>query len=284
MTEIMNIPVIDSHLHLWDISRLKYAWLDEVPPINKTFLITDYQKATQNTDIKKMVFVQCECEPAQCVDEINFVMEQAAIDKRIQGIVAYAPMEKGKSITDLLNVYKQNKLVKGVRRMYDGTPSLCHSSDFIAALNLLPQYGYNFDVSIKPGSMPATLQMIKNCPDTFFIIAHLGKPDIINNGLLAFQKNVDELAALPNVVAKISGLITEADLQNWSAETLKPYIEHALITFGPDRLTFGGDWPVVLLAGNFEQWLNTITEILQHLSKAELKKIFYSNAEIFYKL
>jgi L-fuconolactonase len=231
-----------------------------------------------------MVFVQCECEPSQCLDEVQLIMEQAAIDKRIQGIVAYAPMEKGKSVTNLLDVYKQNNLVKGIRRMYDDAPSLCHSSQFIDAVNLLPQYNYSFDVSIKPVSMQATLQMIKNCPDTLFIIDHLGKPDIINNGLPAFQKNMDELAALPNVMAKISGLITEADWKNWSAETLKPYIEYTLLTFESDRLMFGGDWPVVLLAGNFEQWLNTITEMLQHLNEAELKKIFYSNAEKFYNL
>lgn len=281
---IRQIPIIDTHLHLWDINRLEYAWLNEVPAIKKTFLIEDYQQASKKFTIEKMVFVQCECLPEQCIQEVLYVVEQAFKDKRIQGIVAYAPLEQGKTVTMILEEYRNNALVKGVRRMYDDNPSLCYSTAFLDALNILPSYNLSFDISIKPHSMPATIQMIKACPNTFFILDHLGKPDIKNNALGAFLKNMDALAALPNVVAKISGLITEADWENWTVADLKPYIHHAIHTFGFNRLLFGGDWPVVLLAGSYEKWLGALSEVLQPFDREDLLQLFYTNAEKVYKL
>jgi L-fuconolactonase len=278
------IPVIDTHLHLWDVNRLEYPWLRDVPAIEKTFLIADYQEASKNFPVEKMVFVQCECRPEQCLQEVALVMEQADRDERIKGIVAYAPLEQGRAVTALLDAYRNNPLIKGVRRIYDDEPGLCDSSSFLDALNLLPSYNLSCDISIKPHSMPATIRMIKACPDTFFVLDHLGKPAIKNGGLATFQKDMDMLAALPNVVAKVSGLITEADWSYWTVEDLKPYIEHATTTFGFDRLVFGGDWPVVLLAGSYQQWLQALNEALSFASREELWQLFYHNAVKFYRL
>jgi L-fuconolactonase len=256
----------------------------DVPAINQTFLVADYQAATRNFSIEKMVFVQCECLPEQCMEEVQFVMEQALIDKRIQGIVAYAPLEQGKEVAKVLDVYKNNALIKGVRRMYDDSPGLCHSPAFLDGLNMLPSYNLSFDISVKPHALTASIQMIKQCPGTSFILDHLGKPDILNKSFKEFQDNIEELASLPNVVAKLCGLITEADWAHWSVKELKPYIDHAVKLFGFDRLLFGGDWPVLLLAGSFEQWLNVLCEVLQFSSREEALRLFHDNAERIYKL
>ncbi|MCW3110792.1 MAG: amidohydrolase [Segetibacter sp.] len=285
MTEwIKHIPVIDTHLHLWDVNRLDYPWLKDVAAINQTFLIADYQAATRNFSIEKMVFVQCECLPEQGMEEVQFVMEQALIDQRIKGIVAYAPLEQGKGVAKALDVHKNNALIKGVRRMYDDSTNLCHSSAFLDGLNMLPSYNLSFDISVKPHALSATVQMIKNCPDTAFILDHLGKPNILNKSFKEFQENIDQLASLPNVVAKLSGLITEGDWAQWTVQDLKPYIDHAVKVFGLDRLMFGGDWPVVLLAGSFEEWLNTLSEALQFSNREEALQLFHDNAERIYKL
>lgn len=284
MQSSRELKIIDSHLHLWDTSRFNYSWLNTVPDINRNFFIADYQRATTNFCIEKMVFVQCECTPKQYLQEVAFVTEQAGIDNRIQGIVAYAPMEKGKDISQDLRLLSANSLVKGVRKMYDDNPEICYSKPFLDALNLLPLHNFSFDISCKPFALPATIKMIRSCPDTVFIIDHLGKPDIKNNGIAEYIKNMEVLASFPNVMAKISGLITEADPHIWTGSDLRPYVEYAITCFGYDRLMFGGDWPVVLLAGDFERWVNVLLSLLEDSSAEEVAKVFYTNAQRIYKL
>lgn len=284
MPPLINMPIIDSHLHLWDIEHLDYAWLDKVIPIRRSFFIEKYQDAVKDIPVEKMVFVQAECRPEQFLAEVNFVEEQAQKDSRIQGIVAYSAIELGKNVEPLLKALQKHTLVKGVRRMYNDSPGLCCSSTFIYGLNLLPLYEFTFDISITPYALTDTIKMIKSCPDTLFILDHLGKPDIKSGSINDFKKNIDKLAAFPNVVAKLSGLITEADWKGWTPENISPYIEHAVHCFGYDRLMFGSDWPVLLLAGTWQQWLTGLQEILRNCNTTEFQKIFYKNAIKIYRL
>ncbi|MEO6948526.1 MAG: amidohydrolase family protein [Ginsengibacter sp.] len=284
MLPLVNMPIIDSHLHLWDIEHLDYAWLDKVIPIRKSFFVEDYQAAVKDFPVEKMVFVQAECQPEQFLAEVNFVEEQAQKDSRIQGIVAYSPIELGKNVEPILKVLQSHMLIKGIRRMYDDSPELCCSSTFIDGLNLLPLYGFTFDISITPNSIPDTIKMIKSCPDTLFILDHLGKPDIKGGSINDFKKNIYKLAAFPNVVAKLSGLITEADWKSWTPENINPYVQHAIDCFGYDRLMFGSDWPVLFLAGSWQRWLTCLQEILSNCNTTGLQKIFYENAMKIYRL
>lgn len=276
--------LIDAHVHLWDVDRMDYPWLDEVPAIRKSFLIDDYKQATSVFSVEKIVFVQCECRPEQAAKELAFVLEQAATDKRIQGIVAYAPMEQGRTVKAVLNSYAEQSLVKGIRRMYDDDPALCTSRPFLDAVRLLPDYHYTFDVSVKPSAWAATQNMIRQCPDTLFVLDHLGKPDIKHGGLSEFKKNIDVIAGFPNVVAKFSGLITEANWQSWTREDIEPYVKYALNAFGYERLLFGSDWPVVLLAGDFKRWVTALEETLDLPDNATFQKIFFENATRVYRL
>jgi L-fuconolactonase len=285
MNQLLNsIPIIDSHIHLWDIKRLSYSWLDQVNMIKQDFFIEDYQQASKSYMVKKMVFIQGECKTEENLKEIEFVMEQALIDCRIKGIVAYAPLEKGWDVAPILDIFKKNPFIKGVRRMYDDAPEICCTYSFLDGVNLLPEYFLSYDLSIKPSSMQDTIRMISDCPNTQFILDHLGKPDILNSSLLSFKKNMDKLASFSNVVAKISGLITEADTRNWSVRQIEPYVKHVIQCFGFDRLLFGSDWPVLLLAGSYDRWLNALDEILYGNSKENLNKLFYENADRIYKL
>lgn len=281
---IHDLQIIDTHLHLWDPGHLNYSWLQDVPAINKTFLIEDYQAQTANFNIKKMIFVQCESLPEQALAEIAFVEAQSLKDPRIQGIVAYAPLEKGIAIKPILEQYRANPLIKGVRRMYDDIPMLCTDPDFLKAVQALPAHELTMDLSIKPSSIQQTLSMIKSCPDTQFILDHLGKPDIKNYKYEDFKQNMEEFAALPNVLAKVSGLVTEADWKNWSDTEINEYINYAIKCFGSERLMFGGDWPVVLLASSYEKWLQTLFNSLSTYSDSDLHSLFYKTAESVYKL
>lgn len=279
-----NIPIVDAHLHLWDLQRMQYPWLDEVPAIRKSFLSADYREATKGMSIEKMVFVQAECLPGQFLEEVRFVTEQAQQDNRIQGIVAYAPVEEGKQVCAALDALKQFTLVKGVRRMYDETPALCCSPGFLEGVRLLPQYGFSFDLSVQPHAIPHTIEMIAACPETQFILDHLGKPRIAAGALDEYKRNIAKLAAFPNVAAKLSGLVTAADHQHWQPKDLAPYIRYAVDCFGEDRLLFGSDWPVVLLAGTCRQWLDALQDGLKYYSTAALEKIFHVNAMKIYRL
>jgi len=283
-SRIQNIPLIDAHVHLWDVELLDYPWLQDVSAINRSFSIEDYQGQTEGVNIKKMVFVQCECLPEQSLDEIKFIEQQAINDPRISAIVAYVALEKGTNIIPALEFYKQHPLVRGVRRMYDSTPELCTDPDFLTAVRLLPQYGLSMDLSIKPASVAQTLIMIQSCPDTQFILDHLGKPDIKQDGYSQFKQDMNAFAALPNVTAKISGLITEADWNHWSEEEIRKYITYAIGCFGPNRLMFGGDWPVVLLAGTYNKWLQALFRSVEEYSDEELHKLFYDTASKVYRI
>lgn len=263
---------------------MQYEWLATEPAIHKSFFIEDFSVQTAAYSIEKMVFVQAECLPEQAFDEIHFVEEQALNDNRIKGMVAYAALEKGKAIVPILELYSSNPLVKGVRRMYDDNPELCTTEAFIAAVRLLADFNLSMDLSIKPTSVAHTLEMIGSCPDTQFVLDHLGKPDIKHHSIAEFKRNMEAFAKLPNVVAKISGLITEADRESWSADEVAEYISYAMDCFGADRLMFGGDWPVLLLAGSYQQWIETVLNCLERCTEEQLHKVFYATANRVYRL
>ncbi|GHB86749.1 amidohydrolase family protein [Persicitalea jodogahamensis] len=278
------MTLIDSHVHFWNPARLDYPWLDSVPDIKKPFLIHDYNQATSGYEVIKLVFVQSECEPEQALDELDFVMEQAAIDRRIAGIVAYAPLEQGEEVINYLNILKANPLVRGVRRLTENQTNPCTAAPFIEAARLLPRFGLTLDVSIRPYQMEETFALIERCPETQFILDHLGKPNIGHGQFYAFQKHIGRMAQFPNVVAKVSGLVTEADWEYWTKDEIQPYVDYALERFGADRLLFGSDWPVVLVAATFDRWLDTLQQLVTHCSESERESLFYRTAERVYQL
>lgn len=278
------VSIIDTHVHLWDIKRMDYPWLEQVPAINRSFFIADYQQATQHLPIKKMVVVQGECLPGQYLEEVAFIREEASKDDRIRGIVAWAPVENPYQMEEALQAFTKISIVKGIRRMYDHDPLLCTSPSFIAGLQQLPAYDLSFDVSIMPHAMNETIRMIEKCPQTRFILDHLGKPGIAGGRLDAFRRDIDILSDFPNTMAKISGLLTEADEEKWMADDIAPYVEHALYRFGFDRLIFGSDWPVVLQAASYDTWIATLMHILEGCPEEDMTKLFYTNAEKIYHL
>lgn len=274
----MNLT--DTHLHLWDTTRLQYPWLADLPQIQGVFLAEQYREATAGFTVSKMIFVQAECRPEENIAELELVAEQAAIDPRIAGVVVYAGLERGKASLEL---FTHNPFVKGVRRMYDDAPDTCCTPLFLEATRELAVHGLSMDISTKPHALPHTARMIAQCPDTQFILDHLGKPDIRNGGFDAFRRNMDELAAFPNLAAKISGLITEAAWHQWHVEEIAPYIRHAVECFGAERLMFGGDWPVVLLAGSWTNWVLALQQVLAEYPATMQEKIWHGNADHYYR-
>ncbi len=281
-----SFPIIDTHLHVWDTSNLRYPWLDGVPMLNKPFLLDDYNDSTSGISIEKMVFVQCECSFEQCEQEVAWVTKLAASDKRLQGIVAWAPLELGREVKFMLNRYKQNHLVKGIRRIiqFEEDPDFCLRPVFIEGVRILSEYGFSFDICVSHGQLEKVIALVNACPDVSFVLDHIGKPGIKDHLLEPWRSHIAELSTFNNVYCKISGLVTEADHTQWKKDDLTDYVNCVIEHFTPDRLMFGGDWPVLTRAASFIQWMDVIDNVLSGLSHEALVKIFRNNAEQFYRL
>lgn len=277
-----DIEIVDSHAHFWDLKKLDYPWLDRIPIIKQNFLTKDYQDQTNEIPISELVFVQSDCSANQSLDEVDFVTDLTSIDPRIKAIVAHNPIDNVSKGIAGLNELSKNPLVKGIRCMFDDSSRfLC--TDSIQVLKMLPDYDYSFDVCIKFDGVPTVIKMIEQCPDTRFIIDHLAKPRIEDGQFEEFKVGLRQLAAFPNVSAKISGLITEAGTR-WTADDLEPYVAFSIEQFGFERLMFGSNWPVVLINGTFKDWYKTIKKFMHPYSVEEKDQFFSGTARSVYRL
>jgi len=281
-----SFPIVDTHLHIWDLQRLRYPWLASVPMLNRNHLITDYRQACGSVPVAKMVFLQCECDPAQFQEEADWVTEVARTDPRIRGIVPWAPLEQGDAAEADLARLAANPLIKGIRRIiqFEADPEFCLRPDFVRGVQRLPRHGLSFDICINHQQLANTLKLVRQCPNVRFIMDHIAKPDIKGGRLDPWRAELRELAQLPNVWCKLSGLVTEADFQKWTAADLRPYIDHVMDCFGFDRVIFGGDWPVSTQATDYPRWVATVDDALKGCSPDELHKLYVRNAEAFYRV
>lgn len=279
-------PIIDTHLHLWDPNILEYPWLEDVPLLNKPYLLDSYNMAIAGVEVEKMVFLQGECSFDQFREEAEWVTRLALEDTRIQGIVPWAPLEKGEEVKSDLEKFSDNQLIKGIRRIIQFEPDMdfCLRPNFVKGVQLLEMFDLTFDICISHHQLKNTIKLVKLCPNVKFVLDHIGKPDIKNHLFDNWKVDITELARIDNVYCKISGLVTEADHGNWRKEDLKPYIDHILGSFGFDRILFGGDWPVVLQASDYQKWVDTLDWALSGCSEESFRKLYCDNALLFYKL
>jgi L-fuconolactonase len=277
---------VDAHVHFWHPARLKYPWLAAVPALNRPFLPEDYSLAARTAGIGKMVFVECGCVWPQSPDEVAWITELAANEPRLHGIVAQAAVELGTRINGTLAAFAQNPLVKGVRRNLQGEMDgrFCLQPDFITGVRALANFDFTFDLCLNHHQLPAVIELVQRCPEVFFVLDHCAKPPIRARQLDPWRQNLRELAGLPNVACKISGLVTEADPAHCGAEALRPYVAHAVDCFGFDRVLFGTDWPLCELATPLENWLALLKTIFAGETEANLTKFFQTNAERIYRV
>ena len=284
---MLDFPIIDSHLHIWDPEAVSFDWLADVPSLNRSYLPAEYQKITDAYSIEKMVFIQAEAVFAQYEEEVAWVTRQAEIDPRISGIVAWAPLEKGEAAREDLDALKKYPLMRGIRRIiqFEEDVEFCLQPDFIRGVQLLPEYELTFDLCIKGDQQfKNTLELVRQCPDVTFMMDHIGKPFIKEGIMEPWAGYIRELAAMPNTWCKISGVANEADMDNWQTDELRPYIDHVIESFGFDRVAFGGDWPVVTLASTWKRWVETLCDIVGGCSEEEKRKLFHDNAAKFYRV
>jgi L-fuconolactonase len=279
----MNI--IDSHVHFWDPKHLTYTWLKDVPSINKPYLPADLPANGAGWTLDKVVFVECDVADEQVLDEVDWVVTLANRDKRIAGMVAYAPLQMDELARAYVKKLKHHPLVRGVRRLIQAEPlGFCLTPRFVRGVQMLAEFNYSFDLGIKHHQMGDAIELVRQCPNVQIVLDHIGKPDIKSGLLDPWREQIKTLAGFPNVMCKISGMVTEADHQHWTAHDLQPYIAHVLSVFGIDRVMFGGDYPVVELASTYPRWIETVMAATSALPDADKRKLFYENAHKFYRL
>lgn len=280
-----RISLVDSHVHFWD-AHLSYSWLKNCPTINKNFAVKELKETSQSVDLKAVIFVQAECDHSQGLMEVEWVSKLAEKENLIKGIVAFAALEKGLAVLSDLEKLQKIPLVKGIRRLiqWESDANFCLKPDFIKGVQLLSRFNFSFDLCIKPHQLPQTIALVKQCPNVPFVLDHLGKPDIAGKEFLVWAGHINELAKLPNIACKISGIISEASHLNWKPNDLAPYVNHCIAAFGFDRIMFGSDWPVLNVVADYNKWVETICCLVQNLTESERQSFFIENALKFYKV
>jgi L-fuconolactonase len=276
--------VIDAHIHLWDPTVLQYPWLDSDPDLRRPFLPVDLHRSG---GAGGWVMVQAEAghDPGRHdLAELEWIAGLAASDPSVRGMVVRAPLELGRAASDQLDRAAANPLTVGIRRLIQDEPAgFARHPSFIDGVRAVGEVGLPFDVCVRAAERGEIAPLVDACPDVSFVLDHLGKPDIAGGEWEPWREQVAELARRPNVVCKLSGLTTEAGA-GWHEDAVRPYLEHALESFGAMRCMFGSDWPVATLTTAYARWFDLVNEVVAGCSEPEIDAIFAGTAERVYAL
>ena len=289
-----NFPIIDTHLHVWDQTRLKYSAFDRHPLFGHPYHVEDYQRDCGDLEVEAMVFLECYADfwdgGGQYIEEIEFVEDEQKRDPRIKAIIPMAPLEWGKGALPILNEMRdKHPSVKGIRRImeFDADPrALTLSDGFVEGVNLLEQFGWSFDINPNYTQMDIIREFVPRISRGVpMILDHCGKPGIKQGAIEQYREDVRHLAHYPNMWVKLSDLPPYAG-PNWTEADLRPYIEATLEAFGPERTIYAGDYPILLQSTTLTEWVAILDRAFADfgLSEAETRAIYRDNAVKFYRL
>jgi predicted TIM-barrel fold metal-dependent hydrolase len=282
-------PIVDTHQHLWDLSRFRLPWQKAGSPLAKSFLMNDYLQATKGLNVTKAVYMEVDLEPSQQEAEAEFVIAlcKAGNTPTVAGVISGRP--DSDEFEKYIRKFSTSPYIKGVRQVlhYPEIPAgLCLHDRFVKSVRLLGELGMSFDICIRQSELLDGAKLIDLCPDTRFILDHCGNPNVRGTPKerAQWERGIGEVASRKNVVVKISGILASVDPSGWSVEQLAPFINHTGSVFGPDRVMFGGDWPVCTLAATYKQWLEVVQTVVHDRAEIDQRKLFHDNAVGFYGL
>jgi len=276
--------LIDTHQHLWDLDERSYTWCADHPALHRSFRMADYLAATAGLGVEQTVHVEADVDVAFQLAETRAILALAEEDNPLAGVVACARPESEGFAAYLAQIGGHPKL-KGLRRILHTEPdAVGQGALFRRNLASLAGTDLSFDLCVLERQLPIAADLIRTTPGVQFVLDHCGVPRVKERVLDPWRQHIQDIAVLPNVVCKVSGLVAYADRERWTAADLRPYVEHVIECFGWDRVLFGSDWPVCTLAASFGQWLLALQTIVQERSPAERHKLFYDNARRVYRL
>lgn len=283
-------PIVDAHHHMWDLKIRAQEWLraPELKPIWRDFPFDELEPEARAMDVEKTILVQV----APSTDETREFLAFAACTPLIGGVVGWTDLlaEDPAGQLEALRAAPGGHMLRGIRHLVqdEPDPDWLTRIDVQRGLRAIADAGLPYDLLVRPPQAAAALEVVRAIPELTFVLDHLGKPPISDTTRShpdpAWATWLRNLAAEPNVVCKLSGLVTEADWNTWTVADLKPYTDTAIEAFGPDRLMFGSDWPVCLLAGTYPEVLEAAKTLTDDLTPDDRAALFATTATRIYKL
>jgi L-fuconolactonase len=273
---------IDSHHHFWNYSVAEYGWIDDsMQDLRRDFLPEHLEQEIRQVGIDGVVSVQAR----QSLEETDWLLSLAEANDLIKGVVGWVPLRDADVQERLEKLGGQAKL-KAVRHVVQDEPDdeFLLRKPFNQGVSLLHGLGLVYDILIFERHLPATIQFVDRHPNQTFVLDHIAKPQIRKHLLEPWDQNIRELAKRPHVFCKVSGMVTEADFDNWTPAQLQPYWSTILEAFGPSRLMFGSDWPVCLAACEYGRWFHTVKEFASALTASEQASLLGNTAIAAYNL
>lgn len=274
--------IIDAHQHFWQYDPSRQDWINEqMSVLRRDFLPGELGAIYAKQGVSGSLAIQAE----QSEAETAFLVRLARENDFIKGVIGWTDL-RSPDLPQRLDVYSKMPELKGFRHIVqaEADPRFLLREDFLKGIRQLAPYGFTYDILVYPHQLGAVLDFVRLFPRQAFIIDHLAKPYIKEGNFTGWASLMRSIAASPNVYCKLSGLITEADWQHWTYENFLPYLDLVFEVFGTDRLVFGSDWPVCLVAGTYQQVMELLVRYLEPLSEKDRQKIWSQNAIDFYGL
>ncbi|HLW21395.1 MAG TPA: amidohydrolase family protein [Cyclobacteriaceae bacterium] len=274
--------IIDAHQHFWNYSPQKHSWINsDMGILKKDFLPSDLLETYKENGVSGCVAIQAE----QSEEETLFLLQLAEDYDFIKGVVGWLDL-RSPDLEDRIKYFRQFKKLKGLRHVVqdEPDPNFLLDPDFQKGLGLLEKYELTYDLLVYPHQLNAAIQTVENFPNLKFVLDHIAKPPIKDQVIAPWEDAIGIIGSKKNAYCKISGMVTEASWTSWKVDDFVPYLDTVFRAFGIDRIMFGSDWPVCLLAGNYAQVLGLVKNYSSRLNVEEKNKLFYENAASFYGL
>ncbi len=272
---------IDAHQHFWIYDQREYGWIDEsMASIRRDFLPDDLKSELEIGGFQGSVLVQAR----QTLEETRWLLELAENNPFILGVVGWVDLRSPQLRAELESFAGKPKLV-GIRHIVQSEPDdFLLQSDFLRGISVLEEFDLACDILIYTKHLPITAEFVGRFPRQRFVLDHLAKPPIKSGAIDFWESGIRKLASFPNVSAKVSGLVTEADWSAWKAEDIRPYLDVAFECFGPSRLMIGSDWPVCNVAGSYTRIVTLVKDYLSEFAAEEREAVLGGNAAKFWRL
>jgi L-fuconolactonase len=272
---------IDAHQHFWIYNQREYDWIDEaMASIRRDFLPADLRPELEDAGFAGSVVVQVR----QTLEETRWLLELAEDNPFILGVVGWVDLRSPRLYQDLQSFAGKSKLV-GIRHIVQSEPDdFLLDADFLRGISMLQEFDLAYDLLIYTKHLPLAAEFVKRFPRQRFVLDHLAKPPIRSRAIDLWARGMRELASFPNLHAKVSGLVTEANWQGWKPEDLRPYLDVAFESFGAKRLMIGSDWPVCTVAASYAQVVNLVKDYLSSYTAEDREAVFGGNAANFWRL
>jgi L-fuconolactonase len=296
-----DIPIIDCHQHLWDLSKFELNWIKPGTLLGRSYVMADYLAAIEGTGIKRAIYMEVDVDPSQQQAEAEHLIEicKSGTAPTTAAVVSGRPAAD--NFAAYVGQFKNSPYVKGIRQVLHGssTPAgYCLDENFVRGIRLLGELGLSFDLCLRPNELADGAKLAELCPDTRFIVDHCGNADPkafmkssdsrlsdvhIDHDANTWRRDIERLAARPNVICKISGIVARVP-KEWSADDFAPIVNHCLDAFGDRRVVFGGDWPVCLNGAPLHEWISALKQIVATRPTAAQRQLLYDNAARLYRL